>query len=116
MVNKSFKKKRFKKAIGVKKNIERELTKRSLILKKIKIKKVSNVKEKAIERYKYKNGISDFIHYSDDFINRITLNYIRHNCSNYEQLLKTFSNNEYCYDEFKKDFNGRINKVYKGKI
>ena len=68
---------------------------------------------KALEYYNKLNpranvSLSD----SKDFLLRLTLNYIRHNYSNYEQLIQQISNQVYNKIELKQKVNQAIIEKY----
>lgn len=86
---------------------------------KINVKKVNNVRKLAVDAYnrRYMKEKSDYIMLCHDspFIDRLTVNYIRHNLTSYnENLLELLRKDKsrYAYKLFLKRLYGRIKQVY----
>ena len=86
------------------------------LLKRIKIKVIDHPIEKALEYYyKVNPNASMDTPYSNNFLLRVTLNYIRHNYSNYERVIQQMGSSLYNQIELKKYVNQAIIEKYKFK-
>lgn len=84
-------------------------------LKKIKIKLVDNPIQDSIDHYNneiYNDGTITIDH-NKDFLLRITLNFIRHRLSNYEQLIHNHYPSSFRKEKIKESCNELIIKKYK---
>ena len=89
----------------------------STFLKKISIKVIDNPVKTALEEYNKTSKLDD-ITYDDDnrLLTRLTLNYIRHCCTNYNILLVRMHNLPIDFAKFKNMVNNAIIKKYKNNL
>jgi len=82
------------------------------IIKKLKIKMIEDPIEKSIKAYQ-KDHYGEIPYYNYELIKRITLNFIRHNLTNYDIIVndKSFIN-----DNFKSLVNEKIMKKYRSEL
>ncbi|MCU7958571.1 MAG: hypothetical protein KZQ58_00945 [gamma proteobacterium symbiont of Bathyaustriella thionipta] len=83
------------------------------ILKRIKIKVIENPVNKAIDYYRQQHPENQLqAGLPKDFLMRLTLNYIRHNCSNYDQMIRQIGTALYYKLDLKQQVNKAIVKKY----
>ncbi len=83
------------------------------LLKRIKIKEIDDPIERALEHYYRVNPNAPVSEsYSRTFLLRLTLNYIRHNYSNYERVIQQIGSTLYNKIELKEYVNNVIVKKY----
>ena len=82
---------------------------------KISVRVVESVEKLAIESYNSHNGYNEYFDYTKEFLDRITVNYIRHELTNYEEDLDLIFGkvgkikayellNTFVYDKIKKAY------------
>ncbi len=109
----NWKKKKAIKRIMITKKNDQEKRHCHKLLKKIKIKMIDNPIEKAVEYYNYLNPKAQVkVTYSKAFLLRLTLNHLRHDYSNYEQLIQQFGSLLYNKYELKNQVNKIIVEKY----
>ena len=110
---KKWRKNRVNKAINIESSDNRKNIYYHKILKRIKIKVIDKPIDTALEYYNTLNpdahvSLSD----SKDLLRRLTLNHIRHNYSNYEQLIQQIGTTLYNKIELKQQVNQAIVEKY----
>ena len=107
------KKKRYQKYISANKFDKNCANTSKKILKRLKIKKIDNVIEEAVNYHNEKMDRMIYFTSINDFIIKITLNYIRHKLTNYDNILLNFNGGrEYNREQFKQDTNKLILEKY----
>lgn len=99
--------------IKIKRICDKNLAKRNKLMKKVKIKKINNPVEDAIQNYNKINShnfVNAFTNY--ETIKRVTLNYIRHCHSNYDRIAVMHSKIGESYCLFKTEVNEKILQLY----
>ena len=113
----NWKKTKANKRINTKQSLLRQQKVVDKLFKKIKVKIVDNPVKLAIDSYTNLHPQQPFRStFNNEFLLRITLNYIRHCLSNYEKLIQKISTLKYNYQEFKQMVNKTIMQKYGDKL
>lgn len=111
MKHKNFKKKRMQKALNIKRSKEKGKKNSESIIGRLRIEIIDNPVKVALDRYEQESPIIDKC--GPAFLERIALNYIRHELTNYDNILLNFcGKTDYNRYHFKEDTNKKILEMY----